>query len=150
MQVMKGPTQSRTFIIPEARKETMAAEITINAYKAHVLLYPCTQGGDLISNNFGTLFKLLLTQLEKKPLETAIQGSKSPMTNKTTVLINVQGYEEERIFYAANLRNWDAILGEPALEKLKAIMNIHDNMISIQPPGIARYDLIMLQKTGND
>jgi len=30
MQVMKGPTQSRTFIIPEARKETMAAEITIN------------------------------------------------------------------------------------------------------------------------
>jgi len=66
------------------------------------------------------------------------------------VLINVQGYEEERTFYAANLRNWDAILGELALKKLKAIMNIHDNMISIQPPGMARYDLIMLQKTGND
>jgi len=29
-------------------------------------------------------------------------------------------------------------------------MNIHDNMISIQPTGMARYDLIMLQKTGND
>jgi len=29
-------------------------------------------------------------------------------------------------------------------------MNIHDKMISIQPPGMARYDLIMLQKTGND
>jgi len=29
-------------------------------------------------------------------------------------------------------------------------MNIHDNMISIQPPGMARYNLIMLQKTGND
>jgi len=72
MQVMKGPTQSRTSIIPEARKETMAAEITINGYKAHVLLDPCTQGGDLISNNFCTLFKLPLTQMEKKPLETAI------------------------------------------------------------------------------
>ena len=42
IQVMKGQTQSRTFIIPEARKETMAAEISINGYKAHVLLDPCT------------------------------------------------------------------------------------------------------------
>ena len=144
MQVMKGPTQSRSFIIPEARKETMATEITINGYKAHVLLYPYTQGGDLISNNFCTLFKLPLTQMEKKPLGTAIQGSRSPMTNKTTVLINVQGFEEERTFYAANLRNSDAILGEPVLKTLKAIMNIHDNMISIQPPGMAKYDIIML------
>jgi len=150
MQVIKGPTQSRTFIIPETRKETMAAEITINGYKAYMLLDPCTQGEDLISNNFYTLFKLPLTQMENKPLETAIQGSRSAMTNKTIVLINVQGYEEERTFYAANLRNWDAILGEPALKKLKAIMKIHDNMISIQPLGMSRYDLIMLQKTGND
>jgi len=37
------------------------------------------------------------------------------MTDKTTVLINVQVYEKERTFYAANLRNWDAIQGEPAL-----------------------------------
>jgi len=29
-------------------------------------------------------------------------------------------------------------------------MNIYVNMISIQPSGMARYDLIMLQKTGND
>ena len=89
MHVMKGPTQSRTFIIPKARKETMAAEIIINGYKAHVLLDSCTQEGDLISNKFCTLFKLPLIQMEKKPLETAIQGSRSPMTNKTTVLINL-------------------------------------------------------------
>jgi len=136
--------------MPEARKETMAAEIIINGYKAHVLLDSCIQGGDLISNGFCTLFKLPLIQMEKKPLETAIQGSRSPMTNKTIVLINIQVYEEERTFYAANLRNWHAILGEPALKKLKAIMNIHDKMVSIQPLGMARYDLIMLQKTGND
>jgi len=72
VQVMKGPTQSRTFIIPEVRKETMAAEITINGYKPHVLLDPCTQAEDLISNNFCTLFKLPLIQKEKKPLEKAI------------------------------------------------------------------------------
>jgi len=60
MQVMKGPTQSRNFMIPEARKETIAAEIIINRYKAYVLLDPCIQGGDLISNNFCTLFKLPL------------------------------------------------------------------------------------------
>jgi len=150
VEVMKGPTQSRTVIIPEVRKETMAADITINGYKAHVLLDLCVQGGDLIFNNFGTMFKLPLTQMETKLLETAIQGSRSPMTNKTTVLINVQGYEEERTFYAANLRNWDAISGEAALKKLKAIINIHDNMISIQPPEMVRYDLIMLQKTVND
>jgi len=29
-------------------------------------------------------------------------------------------------------------------------MNIYDNMINIQPPGMTRYDLIILQKTGND
>jgi len=147
---MKAPTQSRSFIIPEARKETIAAEITINGYKAHVLLDPCIQGGDQISNNLSTLFKLRLTQMEKKPLERAIQGSRSPMINKTTVLINIQGYEEERTYYSANLRNWDALLDEPALKKLKAIMNIHANMISIQPPRMARYDLIMLPKPGND
>jgi len=43
--------------------------------------------------------------MEKKPLEIAIQRRRSPMTNKTTVLINVQRYEEERTLYAANLRN---------------------------------------------
>jgi len=137
--------------MPETRKETMPAEIPINGYKAHVLLDSCTHRGDLISNNFCIQFKLLLIQMEKKPLETAMQGSRSPITNKTTVLINLQGYEEERAsFYAANLRNWDAILGELALKKLKAMINIHDNMISIQPPGIPRYDLIILQATGND
>jgi len=61
IQVMKGPTQSRAFIIPETRKETIAAEITINRYKTHVLLDPCTQVGDLISNNFCKLFKVPLT-----------------------------------------------------------------------------------------
>ena len=89
-QVMKGPTESRTFLIPDTRKETMATEITINGYKPHVLLDSCIQGGDLISNNFCRLFKLPLTQMEKKLLETAIQGSKSPVTNKTIVLINIQ------------------------------------------------------------
>jgi len=94
-----------------------------------MLLDLCIQGGDLISNFFCILLKLPLTQLEKKPLETAIQGSRSLITNKATLLINVQGYEEERTFYAANLINWDTILGEPALKKLKAIMIIHDNII---------------------
>jgi len=72
VQLMKGPTQNRTFIIPEARKETIATEITINGYKAHMLLDPCTQGGDLICNNLCTLFKLPLIEIEKKRLETAI------------------------------------------------------------------------------
>jgi len=72
------------------------------------------------------------------------------MINKAIVVINVQEYKEERIFYAANLRNWDPILDEPALKKLKAIMNIYNNMIRIQRPGMGRYNLIMLQKTGND
>ena len=99
------PTKNGSFIITETRKETMAAEITIHGYKAHVLLNPCIQGGDLISNNFSTLFTLLLTHIEEKPLETAIQGSRSPLTNKTRVFITIQGYEEERTFYAANLRN---------------------------------------------
>jgi len=98
--------------MPEARKETMAAEITINTYKAHVLLDLYTQGRDLISNNFCILFKLPLIQMEMKPLETAIQRSRSPITNKITVIINEQEYEEERAFYAANLRNWDAIRKE--------------------------------------
>jgi len=66
------------------------------------------------------------------------------------VLFNVRGYDEERTFYIAHLRNWDPRLGEPVLKKLKAIMNIYDNMISRQPLGMARYNLIKIQKTGND
>jgi hypothetical protein len=140
---MKEPTDNRKCIIPQARKETMAAEIHVNRYKAHILLDPCTQGRDLLSNNFCTLFKLPLTEMEKKPLETAIQGSKSPVINKTTVLMNLPGYEAERSYYVTNLRNWDGISEELALKKLKAIINVHDHMIYIQPAGMSRYDIIM-------
>jgi len=65
MLVMKGPNQRRSFIVSEARKETMAAEIKINGYKAHVLLDPYTQRGDLISTNFNTLVKLPLPSAKK-------------------------------------------------------------------------------------
>jgi len=42
MQVMKDPTQSTRILIRYERKGTWAAEITINGYKACVVLDPCT------------------------------------------------------------------------------------------------------------
>ena len=68
---------------------TNAAKILVNGYEALALFDPCTQNGDLISNRFCQLYNIPTKDMEKKLLETAVLGSKSMMTQKAEVELNI-------------------------------------------------------------
>ena len=146
LQVMRPPTDNRKAIILVSQKILNAIEITINGHKAHVLIDPCTINSDLISANFCFLNKIPTEDMDAKPLETAIKGSRSTMTKKANVELNIQGNKISRVFYVSNLRDWDAILGQPFLATLNVIMDVKNNKVSIQPIGKPRQQLYMLQK----
>ena len=71
------------------------------------------------------------------------------MTHKADLDLNIQGYKVKIPFYVANLKNWDVILGEPALTELDAIMDIKHNAISIKPKHQPRMELKMMQRSGD-
>ena len=146
LQVMRAPTNNTKAIISVSQKILNAVEITIHGHKAHALIDPCTINVDLISVNFYFLNKIPTEDMDAKPLETAIKGSRPTMTTKVTVELNIRGNEISRTFYISNLSDWDAILGPPFLATLNVIMDVQNNMVFIQPIGKPRQQLYMLQK----
>ena len=84
--------------------------------------------------------------MDAKPLQTAIKGSRSTITKKATVELNIQANKMSRTFYVSNLRDWEAILGQHFLATLNVSMDVEDNEVCIQPTGKLREQLHMLQK----
>ena len=78
--IMRPPTDNRKAIIPVSQKIPNAVEITITGHKPHILPDSYTINGDLISANFCFLNKIPTEVMHAKPLETAINGSRSTMT----------------------------------------------------------------------
>ena len=68
------------------------------------------------------------------------------MYHKVLADLDVQGHKEQVPFHVCNLKTWDAILGEPALSKLNAVMYTAENGVIIQPRGKPEQELIMLDK----
>ena len=60
---------------------------------------------------------------------TLMKGSKSPMTKKATMEVDVQGHKKIRTFLVSNLIDWDAIIGHPILHHLNTVMNVEDNRV---------------------
>ena len=89
LQVRRPPTDNRKAIIPISQNILNAVEITINGYKAHALIDPCTINGDLISANFCFLKQIPTEDMDAKSLETAIKGSRSTITKQATVELNI-------------------------------------------------------------
>jgi len=146
ISVMRSPTDSRKYLIPQTNRVTNAVKIMINGHEAQVLLDPGTQHGNLISKTFVTLNNIQVEETEPKTLETAIKGSKSSLHHKLIADVDMQGHMEKIPFYACNLKTWDAILGEPALKSLNAVMYTAENRVTIQPKGKPEQELIMLDK----
>ena len=121
-----------------------AAEIRINGAGGNVLIDPCPVGADLIAARFCHLQNIPTEEMPSKSLFTAIKGSKSTMTKKATIEVDVQGHNEIRTFLVRNLMDWDAIIGHSMLHHLNTVMNVRDNRVPIQPSGTMRYDLNML------
>ena len=144
MQVAKPPTDKRMHSLPLSKKILNAAQIRINEARANVLIDTCTVGADVISAQFCHLHNMPTEELPPKSLFTAIQQSKSTMTKKATIEVNVQGQKGIRTFLVSNLMDWYAMLGHAILHHLNKRMSVKDNRVSIQPRGQMRYDLNML------
>ena len=82
--------------------------------------------------------------MSNKFLFTASEGSKSTMTKKATIEVDVQGYKGITTFVVSDLMDWDAIIGHPMWHHHNTVMTVKDNRLSIQARGKMRYDPDML------
>ena len=73
--------------------------------------------------------------MDTKPLDRENKGCRCTMTKKANVELNIQDNKISSSCYVSNLRGWDAILGQPLLSTLNVIMDITNNMVSMQPTG---------------
>ena len=81
-----------------------------------------------------------------KSLFIAIKGSKSTLTRRATIEVDVQRQKEIRTFLVSNLIDWDVIIAYLILHHLKSVIHIKDNRVFIQPKGKMRYDHNMLDR----
>jgi len=146
ISVMRAPTDSRKYLIPQTNKVTNTVQVQINGHEAQVLLDPGTEHENLISKTFVTLNNIQVEETEPKTLETAIKGSKSSLHHKLMAEVDMQGHKKKIPFYACNLKTWDTILGEPALRSLNAVMYTAENKVTIQPKGKPEQELTMIDK----
>jgi len=78
-----------------------------------------------------------------------MKGSKGSISHYTKVNCDWLGWSEERIFYVAARKDWDVILGSPALRHAKAVINMGTMSVTIQPPGLNRMILAPWKTTTN-
>jgi len=114
----------------------------VNDQIAKTLVDQQTAGTDLISSTFCTLHKILLHKMNPPvTLQMTMKGSRGSLTHYVIVQLDWLGYLEERTMLVASLKDWDVILGSPALRDMKAVINMGTITVSIQPPEEARFTL---------
>jgi len=101
---------------------------------AKTLVDQQTAGADLISSTFCTLHKIPLHKMNPPViLQMTMKGSRGSLTHYVTVQLDWLGYLEGRTMLVATLKDWDVILGSPALRDMKAVINMGTMTVSIQP-----------------
>jgi len=114
----------------------------VNDQIAKTLVDQQTAGADLISSTFCILHKIPLHKMNPPvTLEMTMKGSRASLTHYVIVQLDWLGYLEERAMLVAALKDWDVILGSPALRDMKAVINMSTMTVSIQPPEQARFTL---------
>jgi len=134
----------------DAAKEYLPVTMKINDQPAKTLVNQQIAGADLISSKFCTWHNLPLYLL-KNPitLQISMKGSKGSISHYTKVNCDWLGWSEERIFYVATLKDWDVILGSPALRHARAVINMGTISVTIQPPGQNRITLAPWKTTAS-
>jgi len=123
-------------------KEHLLVTTKVNDQIAKTLVDQQTAGADLISSIFCTLHKIPLHKMNPPvTLQMTMKGSRGSLTHYVIVQLDWLGYLEERTMLVATLKDWDIILGSPALRDMKAVINMGTMTVSIQPPEEARFTL---------
>ena len=105
-----------------------------------------TQGGDLIDSKFVYLNRTPTRRREKQSLTTAIKVLQGTINKECNIQLDWIGYLEERTFYVAHLSGWDMILGEPALSAANAQISASKEPVTVQPPNMQRFPLMVWQR----
>jgi len=114
----------------------------VNDQIAKTLVDQQTAGADLISSTFCTLHKIPLHKMNPHvTLQMTMKGSRRSLTHYVIVQLDWLGYLEERTMLVAAVKDWDVILGSPALRDMKAVINMGTMTVSIQPPEEAPFTL---------
>jgi len=123
-------------------KEHLLVTTKVNDQIAKTLVDQQTAGADLISSTFCTLHKIPLHKMNLPvTLQMTMKGSRGSLTHYVIVQLDWLGYLEERTMLVATLKDWDVILGSPALRDMKAIINMGTMTVSIQPREQAHFTL---------
>jgi len=142
----KGKTKTK----PQSTEELeySRVRVKVNGHPALALVDLHMTGGDLINAQFVHLYGLPTYGINKKSLNTAIQGSKGVIEKACDVQMDYGGYTETRTLYVAHLAGWGMILGKPALTALNALIPAGPKPVTIQPEGMARFALKEWRKVG--
>jgi len=116
-------------------EEHLLVTTKVNEHSAKTLVHQQTAGADLISSTFGTLYMILLHKMNLPvTLQMTMKGLRGSHTHYVIVQLDWLGYLKEQTMLVAALKDWDVILGSPALSDMKALINIGSITVSIQPP----------------
>ena len=112
----------------------MVIDVLINGNPARALVDQQTTRANLISTSYATTYNLPLVQFkEDLAIQLSLQGSRGKSTHYVKTKLTIGQHEEMASFCVAALSDWDLILAEPLLRKLKAIINIADHSMTIKP-----------------
>jgi len=114
-------------------KEHLLVTTKVNDQIVKTLVDQQTAGADLISSTFCTLHKIPLHKMNPPvTLQMTMKGSRGSLTHYVIVQLDWLGYLEERTMLVATLKDWDVILGSPALRDMKAVINMGTMTVLIQ------------------
>ena len=112
----------------------MVIDVLINGNLARALVDQQTTRANLISTSYATTYNLPLVQFkEDLAIQLSLQGSREKSTHYVKTKLTIGQHEEMASFCVAALSDWDLILAEPLLRKLKAIINIAHHSMTIKP-----------------
>jgi len=103
LEIIRFSQDDRRYLIPQTAKISSATKLKINGKDTQVLIDPCTMYGNLISNQFYDIYKIPTEKTDPKILGTTIKRSKSYISAKATVEVDLQGHKENITFYVAKL-----------------------------------------------
>jgi len=115
--------------------------IKVNGHPALDFVDLLTNSGDLINVQYVHLCSLPTYSLNKKSLNTVIQGYKSVIEKARDIQIDYAGYTKTRTLYVAHLAGWDMILGKPALTTLNNFIPVGTKLVTIHPEGRTHFAL---------
>jgi len=123
-------------------QEDLLVTTKVNDQIAKTFVHQQTADADLISSTFCILHKIPLHKMNLPvTLQMTMKGSRGALTHYVIVQLDWLGYLEERTMLVAALKDWDVILGSPALRDMKAVINMGTMTVSIQPTEEACFTL---------